>query len=180
MLWIVLWLSEWEASLYTCVFLGRCRCLNGETHFHVLQPHGWLRELKTFIFYGIVQVSKWKPVFVLLDYVDVWVEDLCAWSRIVRLSENFSLCCWIVWVSELKTGLRVPGVCRCAWKACLHVLGLWMWMKDLSSCSKSVWLCLEDLSSCSRGVWLWMEDLSSCSRSVWLCLEDLSSCSRIV
>lgn len=82
-------------------------------------------------FFGIVQVSEWKPVFVLLDYVDVWVEDLCAWSRIVWPSEDFSLCCWIVWVSELKTGLHVPGVCRCDWKACLHVLGLWMWMKDV-------------------------------------------------
>ena len=151
MLWTVLWLSECEASLYTSVFLGRCRCLNGETHFHILQLCGWLCELKTFIFFfffflewcsclngslslcsRIMWMSEWKTC----------VHDLglCGWV------EDFSSCCRIVWVSELKTGLHVPGVCRCAWKACLHVLGLWMWMKDLFSCSSTVWLWMENLS----------------------------------
>ena len=151
MLWTVLWLSECEASLYTSVFLGRCRCLNGETHFHILQLCGWLCELKTFIsffFFFLEWCSCLNGSLSLCSRI-MWMSEwktcvhdlgLCGWV------EDFSSCCRIVWVSELKTGLHVPGVCRCAWKACLHVLGLWMWMKDLFSCSSTVWLWMENLS----------------------------------
>ena len=93
----------------------------------------------------------------------MWLEGLSSCSRIVDVNERC---------------LHVLGVWLCLEDLSSCSRSVWLCLEDLSSCSRSVWLCLEDLSSCSRIVWLWMEDLSSCSRSMWLCLEDLSSCSR--